>query len=111
MDRIALKNRFSRQYRIALNPKGSVSEHWGTPTSFWSLNFRRLSKEVEISDFQLLLGCLERTSLSNIEHKRISSLETNRVSSVKSLSKHLSPVSPMDLQLENAFKDLEAQGG
>ena len=46
---------FPRLYRVALLPKGSVANPWDSSLASWSITFRRLLKEEEILEFQLLL--------------------------------------------------------
>lgn len=92
-----LSNCFPRLYRIALNPKGSVADHWHSSSSSWSVTFRRLPKEEEIEDFQNLIGILHS------KDKRIWSSKSNGVFSVKFLVKHLSSASPIDKHLEKSL--------
>ncbi|TYK06562.1 hypothetical protein E5676_scaffold453G00230 [Cucumis melo var. makuwa] len=80
----ALKTSFLCLYRIALFPKGSISGYWDFSTFSWFLNFTRLLKEEEISDFQLLFGSLDRTRPSTLEDKRSWSLESHGFFVVKS---------------------------
>ena len=103
MDRIALKTTLPSCTELPLIQKARL-QNIGTPPLPLGFLISEDCQELEISNFQLLLGSLERTRLSNIENKRIWLMETNGVFSVKSLSKHLSPATPMDLQLEKSLQ-------
>ena len=75
MNSIALWIKFPRLYRIALPPKGSVTNYWDSSSSSWSIIFRCLLKEEEISDFQFLLESLDGRRPTNMDNKRSWSLE------------------------------------
>lgn len=52
----SLKDLFPQLVNIASLPNGSYFEHWDGTSCSWKIFFRRLLKDFEIIDFQLLLG-------------------------------------------------------
>ena len=49
VDQTSLSSRFPRLFRIAINPKGSILEHWDSSFSSWNVVFGRPLKEEEIT--------------------------------------------------------------
>lgn len=102
LDHLPLKIRFPCLLKIALNPSGSVSNHWDSSSSSWSIFFRRLLKEEEILHFQTLISLISAQRVKECQDKRVWSLEPNGAFSVKSLVTHLSLASPLDKHLLKA---------
>lgn len=66
IDMVPLKFCFPALFRIALNPNGSVLEHWDESSFSWSIFFHYLLKEEEIIDSQTLLGLVSRKRFSRV---------------------------------------------
>ena len=77
LDRICFEDQISVFVQNSLFPKGLVFQYRDFSIFSWFLNFTRLLKEEEISDFQLLLGSFHRTRTSTLEDKRSWSLESH----------------------------------
>ena len=77
MERISLECKFRRLFRVALNPNGSVSDHWDSSTSSWSIFSGRLLNDKKILDFQSLLSQLSTSQTATYPDRRFWSLETN----------------------------------
>ena len=99
VDIITLECKSSRLGRIALNPNGSVLDHWDTSTNSWSIYFRRLLNDEEILDFQALLSQISSSQPASFPDQRFWSLENSGSFLVKSLVKHLSTSSPLESSL------------
>ena len=93
---LPFKSQFPHLFRLAQQPNDSVAAHWDFVTKSWSLVFRRLLKDEEIQDFQCLLTLISHKGLTDLDDRRVWSLESSGHFSVKSLSKHLSPSSPLE---------------
>ena len=94
MDNITLECKFPRLVRIALNPNGSISYHCS-----WSIYFKWLLNDEEILDFQSLLNQISSSQRASFLDRRFWYLGTSGSFSVKSLVKHLSTSSPLDISL------------
>lgn len=94
-DDIPLRSRFQKLFRITLLPNGSVATHWDHSTLSWSISFRRLLKEGEISEFQQLLHLLSQRQVVDSMDRRIWSLKPSNKFSVKSLVNHFPASSSM----------------
>ena len=90
---LPLKFQFPNIFRLAQQPNDSVAAHWEI----------RLLKDEEIQDFQYLLTLISHKDLTDLDDRRVWSLESSGHFSVKSLSKHLSPSSPLE---KDYFKTL-----
>ena len=66
-------------------PNGSVAAYWDKSTLSWSIIFKRLLKEEEISEFQQLLHLLSNRQVEDSMDRRIWSLDPSGKFSVKSL--------------------------
>ena len=109
MDNITLECKFPRLIRIALNPNGSISDHWDSSTSSWSIYFKRLLNDDEIIDFQSLLFQISSSQPTSFPDRKFWSLETSGSFSVKSLVKHLSTSSPLEVPCTKGFGNLIVQ--
>ena len=72
----------------------SISDHWDSSTSSWSIFIRRMLNDEEIINFQSLLFQISSSQPASSLHRRFWSLETSGSFSIKSLVKHLSTSSP-----------------
>ena len=92
---IPLKIQYTKLFKIALLPNGSVAAHWDSDTNSWSIVFQRLLKNEEIQEFQFLF-LLSSKRVAELEDRRVWYSNSLGHFSVKSLSTHLSPSSPLE---------------
>ncbi|TYK06564.1 hypothetical protein E5676_scaffold453G00250 [Cucumis melo var. makuwa] len=87
---------FSMLFRVSLMPNGSVAALWDNSTLSWSIMFRRLFKEEEISEFQQLLHLLSNRQVADSMDRRFWSLDPSSRFSAKSFVNHLAVSSPLN---------------
>lgn len=84
-----LKMSFPLLFRISLYQDGSIADFWDGTHHSWNITFRRLLKDVEITQFQDLMDKIYNFTISPNSDSRTWSLESSGFFTVRSLSRHM----------------------